>query len=72
MALTAHFNPDKDPDDFVGVVETAIVLTSPAGATWTFPGYVNGYTPATMTLNQKMLTDITIKVAGDVVVVAAV
>lgn len=71
LGLSAHFNPDTDPDDFVGVVETAAVLTSPAGATWTMGGYVKGYTPGTMTLNQKMLTDIVFKVSGDIVVVAA-
>lgn len=70
LAVEVHYQPDTDPLTFVGVAETAIVLTWPSTATWTFPGYVQSATPGSMPLNQKITGTLNIKVGGKITVAA--
>lgn len=74
MVLGFHFNPDINATPLapaVGTVETEIILTHPAGATWTFPGFVSGYEPADMALDEKMMCELTVTVTGPFTLVDA-
>lgn len=67
MVLGFHFNPDTGAANLapaVGTIETAIILAHPAGATWTFPGFVSNYEPADMALDEKMMCELTVTVTG--------
>lgn len=66
LSVEVHVNPDQDPETLVGVKETAIVLTWPSTATWTFAGHVESYAPGSMALDQKMTGTVNIKVSGDI------
>ena len=63
-----HFNPDDDPP--VNLAIESITITWPSGATWVFDGFVTSYEPAGPLLD-KMTGSITVKISGDITVVAA-
>ena len=67
ISFDIHFNPDTDPP--IDKILEEIVVTWPAGATWTFDGFSTGYEPSTP-LEDKMVGTVTVKVSGNVVIVA--
>jgi len=63
-SLEIHFNPDKQPETFVGVVETAMVVTHPSLATWTFGGFIKEYTPGGHDHNGLMMGTLVVVRSG--------
>lgn len=68
LTFTIHFNPDTAaPID--GAAET-VTITWPSGATWAFTGFMTAYTPGAP-FNGLMTGEVTVKVSGDITIVAA-
>jgi len=63
LEFEIHFNPDTVPPIDDAVEE--IIITWPAGATWTFDGFMTGYAPSAP-LNDKMVATVTVKVSGEI------
>jgi len=74
VTMTMHFNPDDTPP--VHLAEENVQITWPkaasdtTAATWTFPAFVTSW-GASAPLGEKMTIDVTLKVAGEVSIVAA-
>ena len=63
-----NFNPDTYPP--ISEAEEQIVITFPAGATWTFQGFMTSYA-AGAPLNEKMTGSVVVKVSGEIDIDAA-
>jgi hypothetical protein len=68
MTINIHMNPDTAIP--VGTEETAILLTWPSTATWTFAGYIKSYTPDDMPLDEKMTGTLVVKVSDAIAISA--
>lgn len=68
LVFTGHYNPDTDAP--IDSAEEQITLTSPAGATWVFQGFMTGYEPDAP-LNEVMTVTVTCAVNGDITITPA-
>ena len=68
LDFEGNFNPDTYPP--INEAEEEVVITFPAGATWTFQGFMTNYQPAAP-LNEKMTFSATIKATGEIDIDAA-